>query len=165
MPATAPVAAHEVEIERFVALVHAGSVGGERDLLVGGNQADHQLLAQPPRRVRPDLIGEAPRRHGDQPAFRVVGHSLRRPLHRRGEQRFLDRVLASTEVAVAAHQRAQDLRREIAQQILGAVVQRGITRPASSRSADRSSPAALRWPGSTACRPGPGAADASAAIA
>ena len=159
------MAAHEVEIERFIPLVHAGRVGGQCDLLVGGNQADHQVLTESPRGVRPDLIGEPARRHGDEPAFRVVGQSLCRPLHRGGKQGFLDRVFASTEVAVAPQQGAQDRRREIAQQILGAVVEprdhaSGVQSPGGPLITCRTSMA--RFNG---LPPWPGAAEASAAIA
>ena len=44
--------------------------------------------------VAAQLVGQPPRRHRDQPRRRVVGSSLGRPLHRRGEQRLLHRVLA-----------------------------------------------------------------------
>ena len=47
-----------------------------------------------------------------------------------GEQRLLDRVLAGVELAVAPDQRAEDLRRELAQQVLdGAVGRRSVTSP------------------------------------
>ena len=159
------MAAHEVEIERFIPLVDAGGIGGQCDLLVGGNQADHQLLTESPGGVGPDLIGESARRHGDEPPFRVVGHSLCRPLHRGRNQRFLYGVLASTEVAVAAQQSAQNLRREIAQQILGAVVQ-----PRDHASGVQSVGGPLITCRTSMARfnglpPGPGAAEASAAIA
>ena len=52
-------------------------------------------------------------------AARVVGTTLLGPLHARREQRLLHRVLAGVEVAVATHERAEDLRRELAQQVLG----------------------------------------------
>ena len=49
----------------------------------------------------------------------LIGTTLLGPLHRRREQRLLHRVLGGVEVAVATHQRAEDLRRELAQQVLG----------------------------------------------
>ena len=47
------------------------------------------------------------------------------PLQRGGQQRFLGGVLAQVEVPVPAYQRAEDLRRQFAQQVLGGPVQAG----------------------------------------
>jgi hypothetical protein len=49
---------------------------------------------------------------------RVVGDAVGRPLRGRREQRLLHRVLAGVELPVPAHQRAEDLRREVTQQVL-----------------------------------------------
>ncbi len=51
-----------------------------------------------------------------QPAARVGGDALRRPLRGGRDQRLLHRVLRGGEVAVAAGHRAEHLRREVAQQ-------------------------------------------------
>ena len=99
-------------------------------------------------------------------AARVVGHPLARPLRRGRDERLLNRVLAGGEIAVTPHDDAQHLRRDLAQQAL-----------------DRRDDVAVRRRGHQAmsgggalitCRtsiamfsglpPGPGAADASAAI-
>lgn len=48
---------------------------------------------------------------------RGLGHPIGRPLQRRREQRLLHGVLASVELAVLAHQRTQDLRGELPQQV------------------------------------------------
>src|SRR6266566_4756283 len=56
--------------------------------------------------------------HGDQPARRVGGHALGRPLRRRSQQRLLHGVLAGVEAAVAPDQHAQDPWRQLAQQLL-----------------------------------------------
>src|SRR6266516_4284784 len=56
--------------------------------------------------------------HGDQPARRVGGHALGRPLRRRAQQRLLHGVLAGVEAAVAPDQHAQDPWRQLAQQLL-----------------------------------------------
>ena len=50
----------------------------------------------------------------------------------RGQQRLLDRVLAGVELAVAADQHAEDLRRELAQQVLDRLAAGHISNPASS---------------------------------
>jgi hypothetical protein len=115
--------AHEVQIQRLIAFVDAGRVSGQRDLLVNRNQTDDKLLAQPSCRIGTDLIGETARGNGDQPRSRIVRRSLLRPLCGGGHQRFLHRVLAAAEVAVATKQHAQDLRRQIAQQVLSVAVQ------------------------------------------
>ena len=54
----------------------APRVGGQRNLLVGRNEADDQLLAKSPCGIRADLIGEPARRDAQQPAARVVGPAL-----------------------------------------------------------------------------------------
>ena len=97
--------------------------------------------------------------------FGLSGSALCRPLHRGGNQGFLYRVFASTEVAVPAQQSAQDRRREIAQQILGAVVQPrdhapGVQSVGGPLITCRTSMAMFNG-----LPPGPGAAEASAAIA
>ena len=65
------------------------------------------------------MIGHAPRGDLDQPAARIVGHAFSRPLHGRREQRLLHRVFGGGEVAEAPDHRAEHLRRELAQQVLG----------------------------------------------
>ena len=68
-------------------------------------------------------------RHRDQPATWVLGDALIRPLERGGEQRLLHGVLGRVEVAVAADERAEDLRRELAQQVLGTGSTCAVTSP------------------------------------
>ena len=68
------------------------------------------------------VIGHAPQRHVDQPAARIVRHAVARPLRGRGDQRLLHGVLARGEVAEPPQHRAEHLRREIAQQVLGSTV-------------------------------------------
>ena len=109
---------HEQQVERVVALGRAVGVGGERDLLVRRDQADDQLLAMAAGGVGPHLVGDAAGGDVDQPGARVFGHPLARPLRRGRDERLLHRVLARREVAVAAHDDAQHLRRELAQQAL-----------------------------------------------
>jgi len=53
-----------------------------------------------------------------EPAVRVVGHPVDRPLCRGREQRLLHGVLGVREVARAADEHGEDLRREAAQQVL-----------------------------------------------
>ena len=49
----------------------------------------------------------------------IVGHSRVGPLHGGGQHGLLDRVLAPLELPVPAHQRPEDLRRQLPQQVLG----------------------------------------------
>jgi len=78
------------------------------------------LLPPPPGAFAPPAVDQAPGRDGDEPGSRVVGHALFGPLQRRGEERLLHRVLGRVELPVPAHQRAENLRRELAQQVLDA---------------------------------------------
>ena len=73
------------------------------------------------------LVDQPPRRRLDQPAARLLRNAVTRPAQSRGEQRLLDGVLGRVEIAEPANQRAEDLRRELAQQVLDAArhVQRG----------------------------------------
>ena len=80
------------------------------------------VFAAAPRLVAAQLVGQAPGRDGDEPALRMVREPVDRPLQRRSQQRLLHRVLAQVEAPVATDQRAENLRRELAQQILDACV-------------------------------------------
>ena len=75
-------------------LRRGSSSGRRRDELVGGTCAAVGVLAAAPRLVAAQLVGQPAGRDRDQPAPRVVGHALGRPLDGGGEQRLLHRVLA-----------------------------------------------------------------------
>jgi hypothetical protein len=102
------MAAQEEQHERVVG---AGDVLGRR---LGRDRA----LPLAAGVVAAHLVDQPPGGDGHQPAARAVGHALGRPLHGGGEHGLLDGVLASLELAVPAHQPAEDLRRELAQQVL-----------------------------------------------
>jgi hypothetical protein len=89
-----------------------------REELVGCHLCGGGLFAAPACPSAAQFVGYPQRRDGDQPGPRVVGDSLLGPLEGGGEQRFLHRVLAHVEPAIAADEHAEDLRRELAQQIL-----------------------------------------------
>ena len=95
----------------------ASRSGAGRQLL--GVARPRNLFAAPPGGLAAHVVGHAPRRDLDQPAARVVGHAVARPLHGGRDQRFLHRVLGGGEVAVAPHDGAEHLRRQLAQQLLG----------------------------------------------
>ena len=107
------------------------------------------------------VIGHAPRGDLNQPAARVVRHALARPLQRGGEQRLLHRVFRGGEVAEAPDHGAEHLRRQLAQQVLaGEVAGAAVTR--------RRAAPLITWRTSIGMfiglPPGPGAAEARAAI-
>ena len=88
--------------------------------------AARSLLASPPRRLR--CAGDrsaAAAATWIEPAARIVGHALRAAIARRRDQRFLHRVFRRREVLEAARDGAEHLRRQLAQQVLGAGVQAG----------------------------------------
>ena len=107
------------------------------------------------------MIGHTPHGHLDQPAARIVGHALLRPLHGRGKQRLLDRVLRRGKIAEASNDGAENLRRQLAQQVLAGRVQLDgrHTSTGGALMTSRTSMGML-----SGIPPGPGAAEAPAAI-
>src|SRR5678815_3946651 len=103
------------------------------------------------------MIGHPPHGDLDQPAARVVGDPVRGPLLRRRDERLLHRVLRGGEIAEAADHRAEHLRRELAQQALTG--EAGHTSTGGPLITSRTSIGML-----SGLPPGPGAADARAAI-
>ena len=84
----------------------------------GGTSVAVGRLPLAARVVTAHLVDEPPGRDSHQPAARVVRHSPVRPLHGGGEDGLLYGVLTPFELAVPAYQRAEDLRRELTQQVL-----------------------------------------------
>ena len=81
----------------------------------------------------------------------------------RGDQRLLHRILRGGEVAEAPHHRAEHLRRELAQQVLGRRIQRTRWSQLSTGGALITSRTSIGM--FSGAPPGPGAAEARAAIA
>ena len=105
------VTAQQQQRQRVVVLPRIGAPVLRRVVVEsGGVAASDQLLAVGARPVGAPLVDEAPRTDRDQPAFRVVGHPLDRPLPGRGEQRLLGGVLGGVEVTRAAYERGEDVR-------------------------------------------------------
>ena len=131
------MAAHEEEDQRVVLVGDVGRHASRRraqcverrefwrgrHLLLGWRLGDHGRFAPPPRELGAQLIGHAP--HGDmnQPSARVVGHALIRPLHGRRKECFLDGIFCLRKVTKTANHGAENLRRELAQQVLPRRVQ------------------------------------------
>ena len=137
------VAAHEQQGERVVLLGGRRRAGRRRDPVLRPRLRRVGVLALPARVLAARLVGHAPRRDGDQPGARALGEPVRGPLRRGRQERLLDGVLAGVEPAVAPDEHAEDLRRELAQQVLDAGVGAHISVPAVSISG-RSSTAAKR---------------------
>src|SRR4029450_5777146 len=157
------MAAHEEHGQRVVL---AG--GLMRGRLLNGNE----LLAVPPRLLTSPLVDQPPGRGLHEPAARFLRHAVLRPPRRGREQRLLDGVLGQVEVAVPAHERAEDLRRQLAQHVLDtwryvqrspAAVSRYSCIPSVSEM--RSSITRRTWIGCwVGTPPGPGTAERPAAL-
>ena len=123
---------------------------------------EHELFATTTRVFLAHVIGHAPEGDPNQPAAWVVGEPLLGPLGGGGDERFLDGVFGGAEITEPPNDRAENLRRQLAQQILSLGIQR-------ARVYIRSSGGALiTWRTSIAMfivvPPEPGADEARAAI-
>ncbi|RAO53578.1 hypothetical protein ONO86_01495 [Micromonospora noduli] len=122
------VAAQEQQDERVVG-VRRRTVGGGGAPLLRQHPPGHRVLPPHPGLLATQQVGQPTGRHGDQPATRIVRYAVARPTVRGGDQRLLHRVLGRVEVPVATDQRAEDLRRQLAQQILGGSLRHRVSRP------------------------------------
>src|SRR5262249_9586791 len=147
--------------ERVVFVRRAALAGRRCELLVARRLRYHDGFAAPPGELGAQVIGHAPGGDLDQPAARVLWHPFPRPLHRGGEERFLHGVLLGGEVAEAPPDRAENLRREIAQQVLAGRVQ-GVGGHTSTGDLSITSRTSIGMPAGPP--PLPGAAEARAAI-
>src|ERR671924_1834911 len=125
------MAAKEQEREGVVP-AGSGLILWSRGGLVVGVLRRGRVFAAAASILAAQLVGQAAGGDRQKPAPRVLGHAVRRPLDCRGEQRLLHRVLAGVEPAVPANQRAEDLRRELAEQVLDAGRGFHISVPASA---------------------------------
>ncbi len=116
-------------------------------------------LAAAAGEVGAQLVGQSTLGDRDEPAMRAVGNAVGRPLLGGGEQRLLRPVLGVGEVAVPARDRAEDPRRQLAQQVLDTGRRRHSSGSAGACITGRTS---ISFP--TALPPGPGAAEVAAAI-
>jgi len=118
------VTAHEQQDERVVGL-RRRPVGGGRQPLPGKGPAGDAVLAALAGLLAAEQVGEPARGDRDQPAPRVVRDAAGGPLHGRRQERLLGGVLGGVEVPVAPDHRAEDLRRQPPQQVLGLGVGHG----------------------------------------
>src|SRR5258708_27364113 len=120
-------------------------------------------FSPPPCGFATPEVQEATRRNLYQPAAGISGQAFTRPLNRSRELRLLDGIFSCAEVMRAPNERAEHLRREFAQQLFGISAQRlhgQISSSGGPLMIGRTS--MFMFSGSP---PGPGAADARAAIA
>src|SRR5918994_3184562 len=152
------MAAHEKQDKRVVPF-HGSVIAELRpriDCRLGS-----ELFAIASRRFAAEKIGHAARRHMNEPAARVVGNPFLRPLHACREERFLHRIFCGGENFEAPNHGAENLRRELAQQVLRSCIQAG-SRHTSTGGALITSRTSIGIFSGTP--PLPGAADAAAAI-
>jgi hypothetical protein len=106
------VTAQEQERERVLPLGDRSRIGHVEDRVLFLATTAGALAAPP--------VDQPPGGHRDEPGSRALGHALLGPLRRGGEQRLLHGVLARVEPVVPTDEHAEDLRRELAQQVLDA---------------------------------------------
>ena len=109
--------AHEQQDQRVVG-IRRRPVRGGCDAISGQGPLCNGVLSALTSLLAAQQIGQSARADGDQPAKRVVGKAVLRPARRRREKRLLGCVLGSVEMPITTHQRAEDPRRELAQQVL-----------------------------------------------
>src|SRR2546430_5106551 len=111
------MAAHEQRDQRVVG-VRGGPVGGGCQPLVGQYPPGDGVLPALAGLLAAQQVGQPARGDRDQPGARVVRYAVLRPLQGSREERLLRRVLGGGEVPVAAYHRAENPRRQLAQQAL-----------------------------------------------
>ena len=134
--------AQEEQGEGFVLVLSMFVAGRRRDKFVTRHLRRGGLLTPPACLFAAHLVGQPARSNRYQPALRILGDTLRRPLDGGGEQRFLHRVLSQVEIAVTPDERAENPRRELAQQVLDSASgsRHHISVPASSMIGRTSTP-------------------------
>ena len=101
--------AHEQHEQAVVTLDHLGCVRSE---------ARREAFPIAPGVLASPLVDQAARCRLDQPGGGLGWHPFAGPVRRCGNERFLDRVLGGIEITAASGERADDLRRELAQQVI-----------------------------------------------
>ena len=157
--------AHEEQQQSVVLMRLHGQVRRRRERLLDPPLTDDDVLTPASRELTSEVVGHPPHRDLEEPAARVGRDPLLGPLRRRGDQRLLHRVLRSREISMTPRDRAEHLRREVTQQVpeLGRRrPRRGVQRHASVVGALMTCRTSIGM--TSGLPPGPGAADAFAAI-
>jgi hypothetical protein len=161
------VAAHEEEQQGVVPLDLGALVGRGEGGLFAKRLVHELVLAPPSGRFGAKLIGHPARGDLDEPSARIVRHPFFRPFRGSNQQRFLHRVLGGGEIAVPPDDRAEHLRRQLAQQVLARSPatscrhRAGLAHGSTGGALITSRTSIARLSGFP---PGPGAAEARAAI-
>ena len=160
------MAAQEQEDERVIVL---GGIGRRLE-------PARALFPASTGTLTPALVDQPALGRLQQPAEGLVGDALAGPVVGGGEEGFLDRILGRVEVARLARERAEDPRRQVAQQVLDAGIGVGspgqIAPPTCSRNAPISAAfdgaSSMTWRTVIGCWVGtpcwPGTAESRAAI-
>lgn len=153
--------AHEQQGERVVPLRPDVRIRRRHERPLGPQRGRNRVLAAASGQLAAQVVGEAPQGDVIEPAAWVGGNALGGPLGRRSDQCFLYRVIRGGEVSVTARDGAEHLRGKLAQQVPDGRVQ-GLRRHTSTGGA------VMTWRTSngmiSGLPPGPGAAEALAAI-
>ena len=91
---------------------------------MGRRLHDDDGLTAAPGQIGAQVIRHAPGGDLDQPAARILGNTLFGPLQSGGEERLLNGVFRGGKVPEPPDDRAEHLRRELTQQMLGVAVER-----------------------------------------
>jgi hypothetical protein len=110
------MAAHEQENERVVA-VHEWLIGSGRHPRGWQDLSSNRVLAALSSLFGAEQIGQPTGRDRNEPAQWVVGQTVGWPGTRSGKERLLGGVFGYVEVPVTSDQRAEDPRRQPAQQV------------------------------------------------
>ena len=113
--------AHEEQDERVVVLFAFGIEGRDEEEWRFSGGGGFAIEA---RTLAAHAIGHAARGNVDEPGARIVGEAFLRPLICGGDECILHRVLGGGEVAEAAKDGTEHLRREVAEEMLGGCVER-----------------------------------------
>jgi hypothetical protein len=125
------MAAHEQQDERVVGVGRA-LIGGGRHTLGGQGPPAKCVLSTLSGLLAAQQIRQPSGGDRDQPAQRVIGTTVVRPPGGGGgDQRFLGCILRGVEMAIAAHQRTEDPRRQQAQQVLELCVRKWLAQMSS----------------------------------
>ena len=120
----------------------------------------HSALPPATCDLAPDVIGQPARGYLNEPGAGIVGEAFVGPVKGRRDERLLDSVLGGGEIAETPDDRAEHLRREIAQQMLGDFGLRGHSMSSGGPLITCRTSIGMF----SGAPPGPGAAEASAAI-
>ena len=108
--------AHEEQQERVVFIDANVGRGWWNESPLSPELTRDSVFSVAPRDLAARLVGETPDGHAIEPASWIVRYAVHWPLRGGGDQCFLHGVFGCREVAMSTDDRAEDLRRQLAQQ-------------------------------------------------